>query len=73
MKRALILVDIQHDFLPGGPLAVPDGDAILPFIVALVRSGHAYELLVVTQDWLASTWTWVLCLGPCRSRTLYPG
>lgn len=51
MKRALILVDIQHDFLPGGPLAVPDGDAILPFVVNLVRSGHGYDLLVVTQDW----------------------
>ncbi len=51
MKRALVLVDIQHDFLPGGPLAVPDGDAILPFVVDLVRSGHDYDLLVVTQDW----------------------
>lgn len=51
MKRALILVDIQQDFLPGGPLAVPDGDAILPFVVDLVRSGHDYDLLVASQDW----------------------
>jgi nicotinamidase/pyrazinamidase len=49
--RALMLVDIQHDFLPGGPLAVPDGDAVLPFVVDLVRSGYDYDLLVVSQDW----------------------
>jgi len=28
--KALILIDIQHDFLPGGTLAVPEGDAIIP-------------------------------------------
>jgi nicotinamidase/pyrazinamidase len=51
MKRALIIVDVQNDFLPGGPLAVPDGDAILSFVVALVHGGHGYHFLVVTQDW----------------------
>lgn len=51
MKRALIVVDIQNDFLPGGALAVPDGDAILPFVVQLLRSGPNYDLIVVTQDW----------------------
>ncbi|TKB25496.1 bifunctional nicotinamidase/pyrazinamidase [Desulfopila sp. IMCC35006] len=51
MKRALILTDIQNDFLPGGALAVPEGDAILPFVVRLLRSGRSYDLLVVTQDW----------------------
>ncbi len=51
MKKALILVDIQNDFLPGGPMAVPDGDAILLFVVDLVHSGHSYDLLVATQDW----------------------
>ena len=30
--KALILVDIQTDFLPGGALAVPDGDAIIPIV-----------------------------------------
>jgi nicotinamidase/pyrazinamidase len=50
MKRALVLVDIQYDFLPGGPLAVPDGDAILPFVIDLLGSGHDYDLLVVSQD-----------------------
>ena len=51
MKRALIVVDIQNDFLPGGALAVPDGDDILPFVVDLLQNGHTYELIVVTQDW----------------------
>jgi nicotinamidase/pyrazinamidase len=51
MKRALIVVDIQNDFLPGGALAVPEGDTILPFVVDLMRNGTPYDLLVVTQDW----------------------
>ncbi len=51
MKRALIVTDVQNDFLPGGALAVPEGDAILPFVVQLLRSGHNYDLIVVTQDW----------------------
>lgn len=51
MKRALIVVDVQHDFLPGGALAVAEGDAILSFVVHLLRSGHNYDLIVVTQDW----------------------
>lgn len=51
MKRALIVVDIQNDFLPGGALAVPDGDVILPFVVQLLGSGLDYDQIVVTQDW----------------------
>jgi nicotinamidase/pyrazinamidase len=51
MKRALLVVDMQKDFLPGGALAVPEGDTILPFVTALVRNGHYYDLLVITQDW----------------------
>jgi|SRR6266850_1213124 len=46
--KALILVDIQNDFLPGGALAVPDGDDVVPVanhIQAL------FELVVATQDW----------------------
>ncbi len=49
--HALILVDIQHDFLPGGALAVPDGDAVIPVANAAMeaakRRGH---LVVATQD-----------------------
>jgi nicotinamidase/pyrazinamidase len=46
--KALLLVDIQYDFLPGGALAVPHGDAVLP--VAL-RSLPLFDLVVATQDW----------------------
>ena len=46
--KALILVDIQNDFLPGGALAVPDGDAIVPIANRLQA---AFPLVVATQDW----------------------
>jgi nicotinamidase/pyrazinamidase len=45
---ALILVDIQHDFLPGGALAVTQGDEILPIIAALQPQ---FDHIVATQDW----------------------
>ena len=45
---ALIIIDIQNDFLPGGALAVPEGDLIIPTINALIP---AYDLVVATQDW----------------------
>lgn len=35
MKRALILIDIQNDFIQGGALAVPEGDAVVPVANAL--------------------------------------
>src|ERR1700722_5703099 len=46
--KALILVDIQNDFLPGGALAVPDGDAI---ISVANRLQAKFPLVVATQDW----------------------
>jgi nicotinamidase/pyrazinamidase len=46
--KALILVDIQNDFLPGGALAVPGGDEILPVVNRL--QDH-FDLIVATQDW----------------------
>ncbi|HEU4631648.1 MAG TPA: bifunctional nicotinamidase/pyrazinamidase [Gemmatimonadaceae bacterium] len=49
-RSALILVDIQHDFLPGGALAVPDGDAILAPVRRLLEQ-DAFGLAVATQDW----------------------
>ena len=45
---ALILVDLQNDFLPSGILAVPEGDAVVPIINRLQR---AFEVVVATQDW----------------------
>lgn len=46
--NALILVDIQNDFIPGGSLAVPAGDQIIPLVNELQQS---FELVVATQDW----------------------
>ena len=46
-KSALILVDIQNDFLPGGALAVPDGDQVVPVANRLIPG---FELVVATQD-----------------------
>jgi nicotinamidase/pyrazinamidase len=46
--HALILVDVQNDFVPGGALAVPGGDEILPVVNRLQDS---FGLIVATQDW----------------------
>lgn len=49
---ALILVDVQNDFLPGGRLAVPDGDAVIPPLNAWIRRFRARGLPVfATRDW----------------------
>ena len=48
MKRALILVDIQNDFIPGGTLAVAEGDQVVP---VANRLQPRFELVVATQDW----------------------
>ena len=48
--RALLVVDVQNDFLPGGALAVPHGDEILKPLRALMNSG-TFEMMVATQDW----------------------
>ena len=44
----LLVVDVQYDFLPGGSLAVADGDAIIPLINGL---GRRFANVVMTQDW----------------------
>jgi len=48
--RALVIVDFQNDFTPGGALGVPDGDAIAAPVDALARSG-GFDLVVATRDW----------------------
>jgi nicotinamidase/pyrazinamidase len=45
---ALIVVDVQNDFCPGGALAVQQGDAVVPFINGI---RDRYPLVVFTQDW----------------------
>lgn len=46
--QALLIVDVQNDFLPGGSLAVPNGDEIIPVINDLIPK---FDLVVATQDW----------------------
>ncbi|MDH5530484.1 MAG: isochorismatase family protein, partial [Paracoccaceae bacterium] len=47
-SHALIVIDVQNDFCPGGALAVTDGDAIIPGINALMAE---IPVRVLTQDW----------------------
>lgn len=46
--KALVLVDLQNDFMPGGALAVNEGDRVVP-IANQLMSG--FDLIVATQDW----------------------
>ena len=48
--NALILVDLQNDFVPGGALPVAKGDAVVPVANRLAREG-GFDLDVATQDW----------------------
>lgn len=48
MTQALIVIDVQNDFCPGGALAVPEGDQIVPGINAQIE---AHETVILTQDW----------------------
>lgn len=46
--KALLIVDIQNDFLAGGSLAVPHGNKVIP---AINRLQNDFDLVVATQDW----------------------
>ncbi|WP_238365662.1 bifunctional nicotinamidase/pyrazinamidase [Mesobacterium pallidum] len=46
--HALLVIDVQTDFCPGGALAVADGDAIVPGINALMEG---FDAVILTQDW----------------------
>lgn len=48
MTRALIVIDVQNDFCPGGALAVPGGDEIVSGINALMGE---FDAVILTQDW----------------------
>ena len=48
MTQALIVIDVQNDFCPGGALAVPGGDAVIGGINALMRE---FDAVILTQDW----------------------
>jgi len=45
---ALLIIDLQNDFLPGGALAVPDGDAVIPVLncyIAAARNANIVSVL----------------------------
>jgi nicotinamidase/pyrazinamidase len=46
--KTLLIVDLQNDFMPGGALAVPDADQIVPIINKLLPH---FDLILATQDW----------------------
>ena len=50
MKEALLIIDLQNDFVPGGALPVPHGDEILDRVRELLES-ERFDLVVATRDW----------------------
>jgi nicotinamidase/pyrazinamidase len=50
MTEALVVVDVQNDFTPGGALGVPDGDEVIRRINELMASGR-FDLVLATRDW----------------------
>ena len=48
LTTALVVIDVQNDFIPGGQLAVPGGDEIVPLINQL---GRSFRHVVLAQDW----------------------
>lgn len=51
MRTATLIVDVQADFLPGGALAVADGDEVIKPFEHLVQSGEAGDLVICSRDW----------------------
>lgn len=49
MKKALLLIDVQNDFLPGGALGIPEGDQILPWVSQLLQL--PFDRKIASQDW----------------------
>lgn len=47
-EQALLIIDVQNDFCPGGALEVPEGDRVVPVIN---RLSEAFEIVLQTQDW----------------------
>lgn len=48
MKKALLIVDVQNDFCPGGALAVKDGDKVVPVINGIM---DRFDLVLASKDW----------------------
>src|ERR1700753_3466415 len=45
---ALVVIDVQNDFMPGGALPIKDGDSVVPIINALAKN---FDHIILTQDW----------------------
>jgi nicotinamidase/pyrazinamidase len=81
MAEALVVVDFQNDFTPGGALGVPDGDAIAKRVNELA-SDDRFDLVVATRDWhppdhgsfIEQGGIWpVHCVQGTPGAELYPG
>lgn len=48
MKKALLIVDVQNDFCPGGALGVEDGDKVVPVINSIIDQ---FDVVISSQDW----------------------
>lgn len=61
-RDALVVVDVQNDFCPGGALPVPDGDAVIPMIRTIA---DRFQHILLTQDWHPP--------GHCSFASSHPG
>ncbi|MEF3255896.1 MAG: nicotinamidase [Deferribacterales bacterium] len=72
--KALIIVDVQNDFCPGGNLAVPEGDKIVPYINNIIDK---FDIVIASQDWHPDKGEhfekWPLhCLANSKGAELHP-
>ena len=75
MKKALLVVDVQNDFCPGGSLAIKEGNQIVPVINNLMDK---VDIVIATQDWHPHDSThfqsWpVHCVAETEGAKLNPG
>ncbi|WP_298647198.1 nicotinamidase [uncultured Proteiniphilum sp.] len=74
MKKALLIVDVQNDFCPGGALGVKDGDKVVPVINRIM---DRFDLVISSQDWHPADsvhfekWP-VHCVAGTRGAELHP-
>jgi len=82
LKKALLIVDVQNDFCPGGALGVPEGDKIVPFINRYIKIFSKRKLpIFCTRDWhpartkhfkdFGGTWP-VHCIQNTRGSQFHP-
>ncbi len=82
LKKALLIVDVQNDFCPGGALGVPEGDKIVPYINKYIKIFSKKKLLIfATRDWhpiktkhfkdFGGVWP-VHCIQNTRGAQFYP-